>query len=272
MDVLLVEDNDLARNAVSRAISRTWTGARVRCATSLQDAMLALRGGDPDVVAVDLCLPPDPSQLLGLRVVEDMVRRGHDDRLIALTGLGEDAAQSARQAGARVVLQKPFRCAALRGAALELGLLTGSSGRRDPLSGRLDQMADVVERFGAKARPLVARLEAGDERGGRALGLVVVDLRARHAAYGTSLVARVADAAGTCKTVLYAWEQVARTWNGREFEALLRARGPHGERLLSSHIVLIATVRPKSARLTLELRALREGLTARAIARILRAP
>ena len=126
-------------------------------------------------------------------------------------------------------------------------------------------------RLADEIRVLLRRLDAGDIRSGHRVGTLLLRAR-RDAGDQLSLpLKHVASAAGTCKTRLYQWEQVARDWSGREFAELLRRRGPHGERLMAGHLLALAGLRPRGRQDQWVAAILREDLLVRALLRMLRA-
>jgi DNA-binding NtrC family response regulator len=122
MNVLVVDDEPAVRKHLGRAIGRTWRDARVRWAAALPEAERAVEQERPDVVTVDLQLPPDRTQFLGVRLLKQMATAGRVGRAIVVTGQGDEAIALARRAGARVVLTKPLGDRELRDAGRRLGI------------------------------------------------------------------------------------------------------------------------------------------------------
>jgi len=168
MNVLVVDDEPAVRKPLGRAIARTWRDARIATAGSLPDAERALEASCPDVVTVDLALPPDRSQLLGLRLVERLAKEGRGDRAVVLTGRVE-AVDAARRAGARVVLVKPFGDADLREAGRQLGIsLVGEEEVIEPAlaplvgaSRAMTELRDAIRRVGREHGPVLVQGETG---------------------------------------------------------------------------------------------------------------
>jgi DNA-binding NtrC family response regulator len=132
MHVMVVDDEAGVRKLLVRAIQRVWLGARVTSVASFPEAAQLLDEACPDVLAADLMLPPDPSKLLGIGLIDRMRKAGRGDRSIVVTGAGREAIDRARRAGARVVLTKPFGEDELRGAGREMGIPLAESSSEEP--------------------------------------------------------------------------------------------------------------------------------------------
>lgn len=104
-DVLLVEDNALAADAM-RLLLET-TGHRVRVAGSVADTVRACADRRPDLMLLDLTLP-DGSGLDALATIQ---AAGTAPRMtVALTGHDERAViQQCKTAGCQAVLVKPVQ-------------------------------------------------------------------------------------------------------------------------------------------------------------------
>ena len=98
MNVLVVDDEPVVRRSLDLAIRRAWCDARIATVGSLAEAERALAATRPDVVTVDSGLPPDPSKLRGLHLVERVVRDGCADHAVVVTAHDDaiDAAHPAR--------------------------------------------------------------------------------------------------------------------------------------------------------------------------------
>jgi len=103
VDILLVEDDRDALDAMTHALR--WTGARVRAATSAQEAWAAFAGSAPDVVVSDLSMPGEDGYSL-LRRIKTAAR---SVPAIALTGFtrAEDKARVLK-AGFAAYVAKPI--------------------------------------------------------------------------------------------------------------------------------------------------------------------
>jgi two-component system response regulator PilR (NtrC family) len=144
MNVLVVDDEPVVRRSLDRAITRTWRDARIASVGSLPEAERALDDARPDVMTVDLGLPPEPSQLRGLCLVERLAKEGRAHHAVVVTGR-RDAVDVARRAGARVVLIKPVGYADLREAGRQLGI---------PLLGEPDVIEPALSPLVGASRPM----------------------------------------------------------------------------------------------------------------------
>ena len=150
MNVLMVEDESVVRAALGGALTRHWSDARLTWAASLPEAVSAIEKTGPDVVTVDLGLPPDPDRLQGLELVERLVKDGRGDRAVVVTGR-LDAVDAAKRAGAKVVLLKPFRHEDVRDAGRRLGI---------PLVGDDPSLAQALACLVGASPPMVELREA----------------------------------------------------------------------------------------------------------------
>jgi hypothetical protein len=125
----------------------------------------------------------------------------------------------------------------------------------------MDWVELVVTEYAPRLRELSMRLDAGDAQAGHAMGCVALEVRAQHTQHGRRILHRVASAALVSKTKLYAWALVAQDWPRREFDGLMRKRGPLGTRLHPSHVLLLAGLRPRELQRQLVERVLDEHWT-----------
>lgn len=104
-DVLLVEDNALAADALRLLLEST--GHHVRVATTVQEAVQACADRRPDLMLLDLTLPDGN----GLDALGEASAAGTAPRVtVALTGHDERAVlERCRSAGCRAVLVKPIQ-------------------------------------------------------------------------------------------------------------------------------------------------------------------
>jgi len=104
LDVLLVEDNELNRDMLSRRLARA--GYSVRVAPDGQQALEAMRDKAPDVVLLDMNLPVKDGWTTCREAREDPALAA--TRIIALTAhaMGEDK-QRAMDAGCDDYATKP---------------------------------------------------------------------------------------------------------------------------------------------------------------------
>ena len=201
MNVLVVDDEQLVRRSLGRAIARAWRDARIASVGSLLEAERAMDTSRPDVVTVDLALEPDPAELSGLRLLKRLAGEGRADHAVVVTGR-PDADEAAREAGARVVLHKPVGHAELREAGRVLGIpLVGDKDTIEPallpLVGSSKAMCDLreaVRRAGREAGPVLLEGETGT--GKELVARAFHGLRGReyfHAVNGSTLVDGIAD-------------------------------------------------------------------------------
>ena len=100
--VLLVEDNELAREALRLLLQAT--GHRVCVAGSVSEALTVARAERPDLVLLDLTLPDGD----GLEIVRDLLVEDNPPTFVALTGHDtREVADRCLAAGCISVLVKP---------------------------------------------------------------------------------------------------------------------------------------------------------------------
>jgi hypothetical protein len=134
----------------------------------------------------------------------------------------------------------------------------------DDMNVALQDKITVVQR-------LLAEADATEARTRHKVGEVVLDIRNSESTYGLRAVERMARALGRDKATLYHYAEVAAAWSAGDLEALLRRHNPHGQPLSWSHLVELAGVAP-DRRGDLVEQVLREGLSVRALAAIVREP
>jgi DNA-binding response OmpR family regulator len=101
--VLLVEDNELAREALRLLLQAT--GHRVCVAGSVTEALAVARAERPDLVLLDLTLPDGH----GLEIVRELLVEDNPPTFVALTGHDSDEVkQKCVAAGCSSVLVKPL--------------------------------------------------------------------------------------------------------------------------------------------------------------------
>jgi DNA-binding response OmpR family regulator len=102
--VLLVEDDDSAREALATALR--MTGYHVRTAADGLAGLRILEAFDPDVVVVDLALPIAS----GFDVLSEMrsTRRTHDTPVIAISGHDRRLREARANPDFFGILEKPF--------------------------------------------------------------------------------------------------------------------------------------------------------------------
>ena len=106
--VLLVEDNELARDALRLLLQAT--GHRVCVAGSVSEALNVARAERPDLVLLDLTLPDGD----GLQVVRELLMEEQPPTFVALTGHDTaDVSERCVAAGCVSVIVKPVTSAQL---------------------------------------------------------------------------------------------------------------------------------------------------------------
>jgi CheY-like chemotaxis protein len=100
--VLLVEDNELARDALSTLLQ--VTGHRVSVAGTVAEALTVARDGRPDLLLIDLTLPDGD----GLEIVRELILEENPPTFVALTGHdAREVADRCIAAGCISVIVKP---------------------------------------------------------------------------------------------------------------------------------------------------------------------
>lgn len=104
--LLLVEDEDLSREALARALERehfTVTGA-----ATVEDAFAAIERGSFDAVVTDVVLGAHDEG--GLEVLDELRRRGSHAPVVVITAFADvSKTKRALNGGAAYLLEKPFR-------------------------------------------------------------------------------------------------------------------------------------------------------------------
>ena len=109
MDVrqkLLIVEDDLG---LQKQLKWSYEDFDVYCASNRDEAMALLRSEEPDVVTLDLGLPPDPDGVTeGFAVLDEMLKLKPDTKVIVASGHGaKESALRAISAGAWDFYQKP---------------------------------------------------------------------------------------------------------------------------------------------------------------------
>jgi DNA-binding response OmpR family regulator len=100
--VLLVEDNELARDALRMLLQ--VTGHRVSIAGSVAEALRITRAERPDLILLDLTLPDGD----GLSIVAELLVEENPPTFVALTGHdSREVADRCLAAGCTSVIVKP---------------------------------------------------------------------------------------------------------------------------------------------------------------------
>ena len=100
--VLLVEDNELAREALQLLLQ--VTGHRVSVAGSVAEALTVARSERPDLLLIDLTLPDGD----GLEIVRELLVEENPPTFVALTGHdGHEVTERCLAAGCVSVIIKP---------------------------------------------------------------------------------------------------------------------------------------------------------------------
>jgi hypothetical protein len=119
-------------------------------------------------------------------------------------------------------------------------------------------------------RQLLASATCDEARVRYRVGVHVREIMCDETKYGGRAVVRLAEAIDRDAATLYRYALVPERWNESAFSELLELRTPRGEPLSWTHLVELASVDSDDERTALTMRALREGLSARALASLLR--
>ena len=103
---LLIVEDDLG---LQKQLKWSYEDFDVFCAANRDEAMALLRSEEPDVVTLDLGLPPDPDGVSeGFAVLDQMLKLKPDTKVIVASGHGaKESALRAISAGAWDFYQKP---------------------------------------------------------------------------------------------------------------------------------------------------------------------
>jgi two-component system NtrC family response regulator len=103
---LLIVEDDLG---LQKQLKWSYEDFEVHCAANRDEAMALLRSEEPDVVTLDLGLPPDPDGVTeGFAVLDEMLKLKPDTKVIVASGHGaRESALRAISAGAWDFYQKP---------------------------------------------------------------------------------------------------------------------------------------------------------------------
>ncbi len=103
---LLIVEDDLG---LQKQLKWSYEDFEVFCAANREEAMTLLRSEEPDVVTLDLGLPPDPDGVTeGFAVLDEMLKLKPDTKIIVASGHGaKESALRAISAGAWDFYQKP---------------------------------------------------------------------------------------------------------------------------------------------------------------------
>ena len=103
---LLIVEDDLG---LQKQLKWSYEDFEVFCAANRDEAMSLLRSEEPDVVTLDLGLPPDPDGVSeGFKVLDEMLKLKPDTKVIVASGHGaKESALRAISAGAWDFYQKP---------------------------------------------------------------------------------------------------------------------------------------------------------------------
>jgi two-component system, NtrC family, response regulator len=103
---LLIVEDDLG---LQKQLKWSYEDFEVFCAANRDEAMALLRSEEPDVVTLDLGLPPDPDGVSeGFAVLDEMLKLKPDTKIIVASGHGaKESALRAISAGAWDFYQKP---------------------------------------------------------------------------------------------------------------------------------------------------------------------
>ena len=103
---LLIVEDDLG---LQKQLKWSYEDFEVFCAATREEAMTLLRSEEPDVVTLDLGLPPDPDGVSeGFTALDEMLKLKPDTKIIVASGHGaRESALRAISAGAWDFYQKP---------------------------------------------------------------------------------------------------------------------------------------------------------------------
>lgn len=103
---LLIVEDDLG---LQKQLKWSYEDFEVFCASTREEALTLLRSEEPDVVTLDLGLPPDPDGVTeGFATLEEMLKLKPDTKVIVASGHGaRESALRAISAGAWDFYQKP---------------------------------------------------------------------------------------------------------------------------------------------------------------------
>ena len=104
---LLIVEDDIG---LQKQLKWAYDDFEVFCASNRDEALTLLRSEEPDVVTLDLGLPPDPDGVTeGFAVLEQMLKLKPDTKIIVASGHGaKESALRAISAGAWDFYHKPF--------------------------------------------------------------------------------------------------------------------------------------------------------------------
>jgi CheY-like chemotaxis protein len=104
--ILVVDDNDLVRDALALLLARTGHG--ILEAADGEEALLLIKTSVPDLVVTDILMP----EMAGFEMIEKVRKAAPDVKIIAMTGgtpIGpEDLLQHAARLGANETFAKPI--------------------------------------------------------------------------------------------------------------------------------------------------------------------
>ena len=179
--LLIVEDDESIRTELKYELRDEYT---LVFAGDRLEALASLRQAGPDLVTLDLGLPPAPEGAEeGLRTLEEILRAVPSTKVIVVTGNGERAnALRAVQAGAFDYLSKPIDIDALKGVLRRAGFLQGveaeagqhlttveAATRFEDLIGQTPKMAQIFETVTRVAQTDVTVLIQGESGTGKEL-------------------------------------------------------------------------------------------------------
>ncbi|HEY8993552.1 MAG TPA: response regulator [Lacunisphaera sp.] len=116
--ILVIDDDDLIRNLVHRALTKA--GYEVTVAPNGRKGLAAFQAAPADLVVTDIIMP----DMEGLEVIIEFKRRAPGLKIVAMSGGGaawnSDYLQMAEKLGASRILHKPFSPSDLCALAGEL--------------------------------------------------------------------------------------------------------------------------------------------------------
>jgi hypothetical protein len=119
-------------------------------------------------------------------------------------------------------------------------------------------------------RELLAIATSDEARVRYRVGVHVLEIKSDERKYGERGVVRLSEAIERDAATLYRYALVPERWNEAAFAELLELQTARGEPLSWTHMVELAAVESDAERSALTMRAVREGLSARALASLIR--
>jgi two-component system response regulator RegA len=252
-DFLIVEDEEIVRRALGRLV-RCYGDPVFACTAREARALVSAVGAQWRGFVFDIGLPDGN----GLELLAEARAAWPDAAAMILTGhLTAAEVNTAHDLRADYVV-KP-----IEGARIVRFLQTAPA-RVAPRPAHPASVPDTLPECIEHLRALYGAPPGARTR--YAIGATIASLKARPDLFGAGAVSAVADA--LCKDIpsLYRHAAVAERLSLTEVEALLARRGPGGQSLSWSHLVVLGSVGSAERRERLVADALAQGLSVRALA------